>query len=69
MGNKQTGPCVDKKTEIGSNNKLKFACCEMQGWREYMVNFNLDKLIFFSFKLLTYYVLLNYIGRLIIKYN
>ena len=48
MGNKQSGPSVDKKTEIGSNNKLKFVCCEMQGWREYMVNFNLDKLIFFK---------------------
>jgi len=37
MGNKPIGPCIDKKTENGSNSKLKYVCCEMQGWREYMV--------------------------------
>lgn len=37
MGNKSIGPCTDKKIYTGSNAKLDFITCEMQGWREYMV--------------------------------
>lgn len=43
MGNKTNNyknlPVTEKKTITGSNNKLNFVICEMQGWRDYMVRF------------------------------
>jgi serine/threonine protein phosphatase PrpC len=36
MGNKTSGPNTDKKIYTGSNGRMNYICCEMQGWREYM---------------------------------
>lgn len=37
MGNKSIGPSMHKEISKGENFDLKFACCEMQGWRHQMV--------------------------------
>ncbi len=40
MGNKSScnlGPKTDKTVINGSNKKLSYTCCQMQGWRDYMV--------------------------------
>ena len=42
MGNRNYGPITDKHVTEGSNNQFKYACCEMQGWRDSMVR--IDKI-------------------------
>lgn len=37
MGNRNCGPVTDKHVTEGKNAQFKYACCEMQGWRDSMV--------------------------------
>lgn len=38
MGNRNHGPLTDKSVKEGDSNDFIYACCEMQGWRDAMVN-------------------------------
>ena len=38
MGNRNYGPVTDKHITEGSTPQFKYACCEMQGWRDAMVS-------------------------------
>jgi hypothetical protein len=52
MGNKTSGPNTDKKIYTGSNSKFSYICCEMQGWRNYMVK---NKIYFLGRRILMHY--------------